>query len=46
MGAKVLWLCTLLSECPDSLAVAATTRPPSLDARVGVDIARAGQVEL
>lgn len=42
----MLWLCTLLSECPDSLAGAATTRPPSCGVWVGVEVAKAGQVEL
>lgn len=42
----MLWLCTLLSECPDSLAGAATTRLPSCGVRVGVEVAKAVQVEL
>lgn len=46
MGARVPWLCALLSECPDSLAVAAMTRPPSCAVCVGVEVANAGQVEL
>lgn len=46
VGARVLWLCVLLSERPDSLAVAVMTRPPSCAVCVGVEVARAGQVEL
>lgn len=46
VGARVLRLCALLSECPDSLALPAAAGPASLGARVGVEVAKAGQVEL
>lgn len=42
----MLWLCTLLSECPNSLADAPTDGPPPSRVWVGVEVAKAGQVEL
>lgn len=42
VGAKVLWLCMLLSECPDSLRAVPVLCPLV----TGVEVASAGQVEL
>lgn len=43
MGASVLWLCALLSECPDSLVGPV---PVLAALAVGVEVARAGHVLL